>query len=482
MTADYIAFHATERPDAVAIVDRGREIAYAEFHRDLRRFVRAVGEFALPRGSSAAVALGEFYPHWLLLLALERLGIASASYSPNEGVGSASLLASVDFVLSEIRPPGVPAERHRAVTPQWLERVLARDDAEMPGNASEDPTDPLRILRTSGTTGEAKRLLLTRRMFEAWVARWIWSLGITRASRHLVTMPFTVTGSYTLATAAIRAGGRVIYAGPETGTATALASFDRGLTHLMVTPLELKLILDGLPPDFAKPPDLTVCTIGAALAAPLREKALAWLASEVVVYYGSNEIPFIAETRSSGSEGVSAVFPWVRAEVVDEHDNPAPPGAIGAVRLQADAMATGYLDDPATTARKFRNGWFYPGDIGMLQGPRRLQLVGREDELLNIGGIKFAPSALEAWVLQRATVGDIGVCAVRNSEGIEEICVAVANPGHDDADLMARVTAAFRDCHIGHFLVVKLPRIPRNANGKIERKRLAQIVADGMRR
>ncbi|MGE5201069.1 MAG: class I adenylate-forming enzyme family protein [Acidobacteriota bacterium] len=481
MTADYIAFHAAERPDAVAIVDRGREMTYAEFHRDLSRFTCALGEFGFARGSSVAVAWGGFYSHLLMLVALERLGIASTSYLPQEGAGSAGLLASVDFVLSETRPPEVAVERHRAVTPRWLERVLARADAEMPEAASEDASDPLRILRTSGTTGEPKRLLLTRRMFEAWVARWIWSLGIARASRHLVTMPFTVTGSYTLAIATIRAGGMVIYAGLETGTAAALARHGRGLTHLMVTPLELKLILDCLPRDFAKPPGLTVCTIGAALAAPLREKALARLASEVVVYYGSNEIPFIAETRSSGSEGVSTVFPWVRAQTVDEHGNPAPPGAIGAVRLQADAMSTGYLDDPETTARKFRNGWFYPGDIGILHGPGRLQLVGREDELLNIGGVKFAPSALEAWVLQRATVGDIGVCAVRNSEGIEEICVAVANPRHDDADLLARVKAAFKGYPVGHFLVVKLPRIPRNANGKIERKRLAEIVAGEMR-
>jgi acyl-coenzyme A synthetase/AMP-(fatty) acid ligase len=482
MTADYIAFHAAERSGAVALVDCGREIAYAQFHRDLGRFTRAVGEFGFARGSSVAVAWGELYPHWLLLLALERLGIVAASYLPSEGAGSARLLASVDFVLSEARPPEVQAERHRAVTPQWLERVFARDDTEVPAVAPEDPGDPLRILRTSGTTGGAKRLLLTRRMFEAWVTRWIWSLGITRASRHLVTMSFTATGSYTLATAAIRAGGTVIYAGLEIGAAAALARYGRGLTHLKVTPLELKLILDSLAPDFEKPAALTLCTIGAALAAPLRERALARLAREVIVYYGSNEIPFIAETRSSGSEGVSAVFPWVRAETVDEHGNPAPPGAIGLVRLQAEAMATGYLDDPETTARKFRDGWFYPGDMGILHGPRRLQLVGREDELLNIGGLKVAPSALEAWVLPYATVGDIAVCTMPNAEGIEEICVAVANPRHDDAELLARVTRAFENHQIGRFRVVKVARIPRNANGKIERNRLKEIVAGFLQR
>jgi acyl-coenzyme A synthetase/AMP-(fatty) acid ligase len=477
MTADYIAFHAAERPDAVAVVDCGREISYAQFHRDLGRFVRAVAELGLERGDSAAIGWGELYPHWLLQLACEYLGIAAATFVPNEGAAGARLLQTVDLVLSEVRPPEVPAERHRALTQQWLAGVFARADAEMPEAAPKSPDDPMRILRTSGTTGEPKRLLLTRRMFESIVERWIWSMGLTRASRTLVTMPFTVTGAYMLSTAVIRTGGTVLYLGPEMGAAAALMGPARGLTHLRVTPLELKLILDALPPDFAKPAELTLCTVGAPLAAPLREKALARLASEVIVSYACNEIPYVAVTRSSGSEGISTVYPWVEAEVVDERGTPLPQGTIGLVRLRADAMATGYLDDPETTARKFRDGWFYPGDMGILHAPKRLQIVGREDELLNLGGIKVAPSALEAWVLKHATVGDIGVCTARNAEGVEEICVAVANPGHGDAELLARVTRAFENHHIGRFHVVKVPRIPRNANGKIERNRLEEIVA-----
>ena len=482
MTADYISFHAAERPDAVAIVDCGREITYAEFHRDLGRFTRAVDEFGLRRGSSVAVAWGDFYAHWLLQLACERLGITAATFVAGEGAAGARLLETVDLVLSETRPPGIPAERHRALTPQWLAGVFARADAGMPAAAPKSPDDPMRILRTSGTTGEPKRLVLTRRMFETMIERWIWSVGLTRASRTLVTMPFTATGGYMLSTAVVRLGGTVLYVGLEMGTAAVLMGPARGLTHLRATPLELKLILDSLPPDFIKPAHLTVCSVGAPLAAPLREKALALLASEVIVSYACNEVPYVAMTRRSGSEGVSSVYPWVEVEVVDEHDTPLPPGTIGFVRLRAEAMATGYLDDPEATARKFRNGWFYPGDMGILHGPKRLQIVGREDELLNIGGIKVAPSALEAWVLQHATVGDIGACTARNSEGIEEICLAVANPGHDDAELLARITRAFENHHVGRFHVIKVRRVPRNANGKIERDRLREIAASFLRR
>ncbi|HYC13096.1 MAG TPA: class I adenylate-forming enzyme family protein [Stellaceae bacterium] len=482
MTAGYIAFHAAERPDAVAIIDRGREITYAQFDRDLGRFLRAVTELGLSRGNSVAVAWGEFYPHWLLLIACEELGIAAATFVANEGNAGARLLGTVDMVLSEARPPEVAPERHRAVTPKWLAGVFSRADLGMPPLPARKPDDPLRIVRTSGTTGVPKRLLLTRRMFEAYVERKAWSLGVTRETRTLVTMPFTSTGGYTLCTATIRAGGTVISAGFEIGAAAALAGPARDITHLRVTPLELKFILDNLPPNFAKPEGLKVCTVGAALAAPLRERALARLATEVMSSYASNEMPFITLIRDDSKDGIGTVVPFIEAEIVDEQGTRLPQGKAGRIRLRDPVMAKGYLGDDEGSVGKFRDGWFYPGDVGILHGPRRLQVAGREDELINLGGLKIPPSDLEALVLRYATVGDIGVCTVANAEGVAEICVGVANPAHDDAELLARVGEAFRHHHIGRFHVVRLSRIPRNANGKIERNRLKETIARGLGR
>ncbi|HYC13097.1 MAG TPA: hypothetical protein VEC75_02550, partial [Stellaceae bacterium] len=97
-------------------------------------------------------------------------------------------------------------------------------------------------------------------------------------------------------------------------------------------------------------------------------------------------------------------------------------------------------------------------------------------------GLKIAASALEAWVLRHATLGDIGICALAGAGGVNEICVAVADPAHEDAELLARVTEAFRHNHIGRFHIVKLARIPRNANGKIERNKLKDTIARVLRR
>src|SRR5262249_53978777 len=103
------------------------------------------------------------------------------------------------------------------------------------------------------------------------------------------------------------------------------------------------------------------------------------------------------------------------------------------------------------------------------------------DDLLNIGGRKIPPSGVEALVLRHAQVGDVGVCAIPDANGIQEIHVAVSGARSGDDELLEQITRAFKDAQISGFYVLRLDEIPRNANGKIERGRLKELVMRQMR-
>src|SRR5579885_2883407 len=69
---------------------------------DIGKFAAALGEFGLPPRSVVAVGCDDFHLHWLLLLAFERLNVATASYHSGEGAADCGqLLAGVDLVLSD---------------------------------------------------------------------------------------------------------------------------------------------------------------------------------------------------------------------------------------------------------------------------------------------------------------------------------------------------------------------------------------------
>jgi acyl-coenzyme A synthetase/AMP-(fatty) acid ligase len=474
-TADRIAFHATERPEAAALVNGGRTISYAEFRRDIGKFVVALREFGLPHGSTVAIGCDDVYTHWLLLLAFERLNVATASFDRME-TPPRELIAGVDLVLSEAHFLVLGATRHRAITEAWVRDTFALDHEDGRSGVQEAPGDLIRILRSSGTTGREKRLAVTRHMYELRVVRYAERYQFTRKSRYLLTLPFSVGHVYGNATACLRSGGTVVTVDTAAGDAPRVFA-KYGITHVSLQPLMLKQLLDNLPPNLAKPGDLTIGTFGSALSDELSGRALKKLATEVADFFGCNEIGGISCRRATLCDAFATVCPGVEVEAIDENDRPVPCGEPGQLRIRSESMVGGYIDDAEATRRFFKDGWFYTSDVAILDGPLRLKVIGRSDELLNIAGGKHAPSDLEAHVMKHAGVGDVGICALANREGIQEIHVAVANVRHDQGELLARITRAFSGVPLGNFHVVILEAIPRNAAGKIQRAVLKEAVA-----
>jgi acyl-coenzyme A synthetase/AMP-(fatty) acid ligase len=453
VTADYIAFQAADSSEAVALIINGQEISYSKLTRDIRKVTRALREFELLPGAKVLVNVQYVYLRWLLLLALERLCVITHALRGRDPHN----LDDFDLVLSDKKLVG--GRQQCETTPEWLHRILVRADQDEESMPVKAHNDPLRILFTSGTTGTYKKVLYSRRIHEGYVTKMLWFCNFTRQSR-LLNMEGVAA-----ATACIRAGGTLVFDNRMTaGEATAAYS----ITHVMLSPIALKLLLDELPIGFANPVDLKVFSSSAALSPVLRDRARARLATEVYDIYGTYEAGFISSIRNNAEFG--SVWPGVQVEVVDDRDEPMPLGEVGQVRVKTDCMVQEYLNDPETTERMFKGGWFYARDLGILHSDHRLQIIGRSDDVLNITGTKISPNVLEDVIVKIAEVGDVGVCSIQNAEGIEEIFIAVSGAQVSAQELLGRfqrATGIFRLVNVAQF-----DQIPRTANGKIQRNLL----------
>jgi 2,3-dihydroxybenzoate-AMP ligase len=479
MTADAVAYHALTRPEAVAVIHDGCRITYADFNGDIWKFIRGVQELGLTPGASVAVGCADFYAHWLLLLAFESLGVATASLAPREDIASASrLLATMDLVLSDTAiPETIPIKRYQSLSPAWLQRVFALEPQHLERSVPRWPSDVIRVLRTSGTTGALKRMLLRRRNHEARLARWT-CFGIAREHRYLVSMPFTVHAVYSAATAYIRAGAMVVN-DSKLALGEALTAYD--IDHVILMPKQLRHILDRVPSNAARPHKILISSLGATLPAPLQRKALALVAAGVLDMYACNEVALVAVTGFDHGSPHGALWPGVTVQIVDEHENVLPYGQAGTIRIATDAMVEGYLDDPETTGRMFRGGWFYPGDVGVLHAARRLQVLGRADELLNVGGEKISPANVEELIMVEAGLDDVGVCTIPDGEGVEQLCIAVAGEAATNQKALERIGKLLGHVHVGNVFVAGVPKIPRTATGKIQRALLRTAALDAIK-
>ena len=287
-------------------------------------------------------------------------------------------------------------------------------------------------------------------------------------------MPFTVGSVYSTALACIYLGATVIFETRPLLESGTLAD----ASHIILLPMHLRQLLEAMPANFAKPSGLTVVSLGAQLSKTLQRTTLARLASEVIDGYGTNEVGQIASMESPGN---GLVLPDVDVQIVNESGQPVPYGTPGRIGVRTPGMAHGYMDDPVTTKQLFRDGWFYPGDIGILRDLRQLEVLGRDDEILNAGGQKVSPVEIEEIVQRQTQARDVGVCTVPNAAGVEQLMIALAGTVGSHAVLLEQVRSVVGDA-FGPFLLVTLTHIPRNEVGKIQRSVLRTEVTRALER
>lgn len=138
----------------------------------------------------------------------------------------------------------------------------------------------------------------------------------------------------------------------------------------------------------------TILSSGGLLPRSLVERIRPRLCAHLITGYGATETAMSATAqahRIAHIEGAAGyVTPGTRIEIVDEADHPVPAGSEGIVRIASEFAVDCYVDDPIESAQVFRNGWFYPGDLGSLTPDNLLIISGRQNNILNIGGEKIA--------------------------------------------------------------------------------------------
>jgi len=108
-------------------------------------------------------------------------------------------------------------------------------------------------------------------------------------------------------------------------------------------------------------------------------------------------------------------------------------------------------------------------------------VLGRADELLNVGGEKLSPADLEEQIMAEAGIEDVGICTVPDAEGVEQLCIAVSGAVAKDQRALERIGQHRGDTRMSNVFVVGLNLIPRTPTGKIQRALLKTAVLDAMR-
>jgi O-succinylbenzoic acid--CoA ligase len=356
--------------------------------------------------------------------------------------------------------------------------ALPKSSDPLPRIPIDDDTT-LAVLYTSGTSGQAKGACLSRGNFLASARAAEDRLGAAVRERWLGCMPLFHVGGLSILMRSVLFGGPVRLQARFDAPAVSDALDSGDIAAVSLVPTMLSRLLAhraGRP----APSGLRVLLLGGAAAAPeLLARALA-AGYPVCPTYGLTEATSQVATSAPPHSRAVIVLPMrplLGTEVrIVTGDRDEPTGTAGEIVVRGPTVMRGYLHDPDATARALRDGWLHTGDIGYLDADGGLHVLDRRDDLIVSGGENVYPAEIEAVLLEHPAVADAGVTGIADPDlGARVVAWVVAEPGTS-----LQVEALQQHCR-DRLAGFKQPRefrlvtvLPRNAAGKLQRRRLGQ--------
>ncbi|MGE0714860.1 MAG: class I adenylate-forming enzyme family protein [Alphaproteobacteria bacterium] len=480
--ADIVADIAARRPDAAAIITDRRVTPYVELTRAVTLTAAALTARGVRPGVPVGQVIGDAPADFVLLLALFRLGAPAlilAAGEPPELHGELLTRVGASECVAAETPDG-------DCLPAFARALAASGMApSLPPPPDDDATAYYN--RSSGTTrGRAKLIAISHAQRCARDSAIGSALGRHPGDRHLHVVTLANSLGRGAATATIQAEGAVVFPPPIASVGDVRSLVDRlGVTTTALSPPHVRDLLRSTHETPAMP-GVRLVVGSAAMTRAERRLVLERVTPQLYVAYGTNETGSIAVAAPADLavdiDSVGRAFPGIEAAVVDAALRPLPSGTPGELRFRNPAFPRDYLASVPGSTSRFRDGWFYPGDAGKIDDEGRITLLGRIDDVINVGGRKIHPSAIEEWLAAHAAVTDAAAIAARAGRmGEVPVVAVVLRTPTDEADLMAFCRARAGGLPLPA-RIVAVGSIPRNAGGKVDRMALAALLAPALDR
>lgn len=341
------------------------------------------------------------------------------------------------------------------------------------------------LLYTSGTTSRPKAVPLSHANLVTSAQNVAASYQLQPDETTLCVMPlFHVHGLVASVFATMVAGGSVVVPARFSAGAFWPLVREHDVSWYTAVPTIHTILLNTAEQhlDGPPPPLRFVRSCSSALPPSTQEAFERRFNTPLLQAYGMTEAahqmatnPLPPAERRLNSVGLPS---GVEVAILDDAGNELARGASGEVSIRGQNVTRGYLRNPEATADAFTNGWFRTGDSGALDADGYLFLHGRIKEVINRGGEKISPLEVDDVLLRHPAVREAVTVGVPHDIYGEEVEAVVALHEGQQADA-ANLIAHCRE-HLAPFKAPKAIRfvttIPRSATGKIQRRRLLDLL------
>jgi fatty-acyl-CoA synthase len=463
--------------DALVYVDRNLRYSYREFRERVDLLARGLLALGIRKGEHVAVWTTNV-PEWVLLqFATAKVGAVLVTINVNyqsheleyvlrqskattlflmDGYRDVDYVRAVYTVVPEALGDSWPehpaaklpslrrlvhlgAGRRHGMTPFEELYALGEEipiDALRAREATLDPSEPVNMQYTSGTTGFPKGVLLSHQNIGTNALAQAQVLGFTENDRLCIPVPFFHCFGSVMSTLLCVSSGAAMVPLESFDAKSALRALEQErCTAFHGVPTMFIALLDQ--PDFARA-DFSTMRTGIMAGAPcpievmrrvLREMHM----PEICITYGQTEAsPGITMTRTDDSlerrvATVGRALPGVEVKIVDpETGRTLPAGQQGELCSRGYNTMLGYYDMPDATAEAVdAEGWLHTGDLATMDEHGYCRITGRLKNMIIRGGENIYPREIEEFLYEHPDVLHVEVVGVPDRKYGEEVLAAV---------------------------------------------------------
>jgi len=355
-------------------------------------------------------------------------------------------------------------------------------------------TDMAAILYTSGSTGMPKGVVLSHRNMVAGARSVALYLENHRGDRILSALPLSFDAGFSQLTTAFHVGASVTLINYLVPVDIVAAVEKYGITGLTaVPPLWIQLArlkwsertrksLRYIANTGGRMPRATLDALRAALP-----DTLVYLMYGLTESFRSTYLPPAELDRRPDSIGKA--IPNAEVLVVREDGTPCEPGEPGELVHRGALVSLGYWNDAEKTAERFKPAPGQPdglvmreiavwsGDTVRMDEEGFLYFISRRDEMIKTSGYRVSPTEVEEVVYTTGLVGEAAALGIAHPVLGQAIVVVATDPANgrlDTDELLVQCRQRLPAFMVPSRVIVSKANLPRNPNGKIDRKRLAQ--------
>lgn len=484
---------SNSQPDKLAAALKKEQLTYQQLAERMMHIGTALQEMGVKKGDRVLFTALSKPEMVAAYLGIQYCGAVAVFVDKNSTAENAAAIyedAEAVLFLTD-RPMKEYAEKCRLFSLKAIYQKAAENEGKAIDYVMPSENEMAELLFTTGTTGKPKGVILTYKAVYNILSNTIQGIGIREDEKILLPLPLNHSFALRVLRATLYRGATVVL---QNGFAFAKEIENNqtafSCTALAAVPASMEILRGQMQDRFQEIlGKFRYIEIGAGSLTIEQRKRLTKQLPNTTIYntWGSSETggalftnvnEVVKEDAKVGTIGKP--LDCVKVKVLDEtgkelasdKDHP------GRMALKGDMQMAGYWHREELTAETLQDGWLLTSDMVYTDEDGYVYMLGRIDDIINVGGEKVSPVEVENLAGLYEHVRECACIGVADPEGmlgqVPVLFVAARDNEYTEAGIQTFLAERTERYKLPAYYML-VDELPRNRMQKIDRKALHSL-------